>query len=61
MLLLVDGFLSLEECAAVRALGAPHLKRSKVSAGGRALKLGLVSSTGLISLHLTRVDFELRA
>lgn len=34
VLLVVDGFLSSEECAAVRALGGPHLKRSKVSAGG---------------------------
>ncbi|KAI7838354.1 hypothetical protein COHA_007922 [Chlorella ohadii] len=33
VLLLVDGFLSPQECEAVRALGAPHLKRSKVSAG----------------------------
>lgn len=61
MLLLVDGFLSLEECDAVRTLGAPHLKRSKVSAGGRALNLGLVASTGLIRLHLMHADFELGA
>ena len=36
-LLLVDGFLSPQECADVRQLGGPHLKRSKVSAGGCAL------------------------
>ncbi|PRW61504.1 Serine threonine- kinase CTR1 [Chlorella sorokiniana] len=33
VLLLVDGFLSPQECSAVRELGSPHLKRSKVSAG----------------------------
>ncbi|EFN57062.1 hypothetical protein CHLNCDRAFT_143806 [Chlorella variabilis] len=32
-LLLADAFLSPEECGEVRALGAPHMKRSKVSAG----------------------------
>lgn len=32
-LLLADGFLTPAECGAVRALGGPHLKRSKVSAG----------------------------
>ncbi|PSC73342.1 prolyl-4 hydroxylase alpha subunit [Micractinium conductrix] len=32
-LLLADRFLSPQECEAVRALGGPYLKRSKVSAG----------------------------
>lgn len=32
-LLVIDGFLSPRECAAVRQLGGPHLKRSKVSTG----------------------------
>lgn len=32
-LLLADGFLSRRECAALRTLGQPLLKRSKVSAG----------------------------
>lgn len=33
VLLLADGFLTPRECSAVRELGAPQLKRSKVSAG----------------------------
>lgn len=40
VLLLVDGFLSPVECAAIRELGGPHLKRSKVSAGGRGACAG---------------------
>ena len=37
-LLLVDAFLSPQECADVRQLGGRYLKRSKVSAG--AMRVG---------------------
>ncbi len=50
MLLLVDGFLSPQECEAVRALGSPHLKRSKVSAGGRPQR-SLAASTAWLVLR----------
>ena len=39
-LLLADRFLSPQECEAVRALGGPYLKRSKVSAGGWVVVVG---------------------
>jgi hypothetical protein len=38
-LLLVDGFLSPQECADVRQLGGQYLKRSKVQGVGRCARV----------------------
>jgi len=60
VLLLVDGFLSPQECADVRDLGGPLLKRSKVSAGGLA-PMGSGGAGRLCRVHVSRFASGMRA
>lgn len=59
VLLLADGFLTPRECAAVRELGGPQLKRSKVSAGKRRGERAVERPTPAADRRQSHRDFNL--